>query len=179
MRSALCLNPDSGLGARVSSLTERGAHWSPRPQAVPSAMSAISLPLPSSSSLRPCQEGSPLTPGPAQEGGPKRGGLGRKKTWPHADCHYMLQAQALSLGGNARTCPSRFSPEPNTPSALCSGGRRAIGPAEALGWACKAGLGLASGSRSPTFINPARPELGPAGHTRGGGGWRGGGGPQP
>lgn len=28
---------------------------------------------------------------------------------------HMLQAQALSLGGNARTCTSRFSPEPNTP----------------------------------------------------------------
>lgn len=65
-RSALCLNPETGLGVRVSSL-DRGGSPAHRPQAAPSAMSAISSPpfLPSSSlrlpPRRPPPHSSPST----------------------------------------------------------------------------------------------------------------------
>ena len=56
---------------------------------------------------------------------------------------HMLQARAPSLGGNACTCTSRFSPEPNTPlpCALVAEGHR--GQQKPWAGLCKAGLGLA------------------------------------
>lgn len=88
-RSALCLNPDSGLGAGVSSLDRKGVTG---PKASGCAFSYVCnflSPLPSLLlSKAPAKKASPSPQAQHRKGGPKGGGpgsLGRKKTWPHAD----------------------------------------------------------------------------------------------
>ena len=87
-RSALCLNPVSGLGVGVSSLDREGGHWPTGLRLCLQLCLQFPLPLPSLLlSKAPAKKASPSPHPSTGRGAQKRGpgSLGRKKTRPHAD----------------------------------------------------------------------------------------------
>lgn len=150
------MNPGSGLGVGgLQPEGREGGHW---PTGLRQRLQlCLQFPLPPSfppplSGSR--QEGLPLTPAPAQEGGPGggAGSLGRKKTWahtlitPHTACTGPEPVWKRMCTG--RRCQKEKVFLPHTPV-------RATGPSEAPGWVLQGWPCSLARSLSPALINPA------------------------